>query len=601
MKKFYFALLAMIIAATAFSADAATVYFKNTVSWETVKVHYWGSSNTDWPGNAGTLVEGTTDVWSFNLPEGTTGLVFNNNGAGEQTVDVTEIVDGHIYTPTGANKYGVTHTEYTPGEQPEQPEQPEVELPDLYLIGAHCSWSFNEAAAYKFTANKENKTYTLKLDSFSKDTQFKVAGNGFNPEYTVAGVLKVNSEFVNVSNIGGENSNTTISANLTDVTFTFVYVSDSEGKLKVEGTAEQVVDPEPTGLEFYVRGEVNGWGTGDDYKFKLVSGDDYKLTLTTLSGEFKLGAATWSDFNYGGAGSVVVDTEYTLTFEGGNMSVSEPLENVTLHFNVKTHVFKMTVPAPTPVEDQLYTVYFKNSENWENVHAYAWVHGGEEVDENHILGAYPGTLMHNPVVVNGEEYFAISFKANPTRLYDILFNNGSEEVKAGDFSVVNKGIYTNEGHTGNIHEGAAVAVSSLSEGIVVAQGNISGETTEKTFKLSVTALPHHTAHYVVIPESAASLAPAREGAEYTAVENGEIELPTGAGTIQFYSHDGEKFSQPTTYSYNIALDTTGIEGVEVENGAAAEYFNLQGVRVANPTEGLYIVRRGNTVTKQYIR
>lgn len=34
--------------------------------------------------------------------------------------------------------------------------------------------------------------------------------------------------------------------------------------------------------------------------------------------------------------------------------------------------------------------------------------------------------------------------------------------------------------------------------------------------------------------------------------------------------------------------------------APVEYFNLQGVKVVNPENGLYIVRQGNTVTKQYV-
>ncbi len=49
-------------------------------------------------------------------------------------------------------------------------------------------------------------------------------------------------------------------------------------------------------------------------------------------------------------------------------------------------------------------------------------------------------------------------------------------------------------------------------------------------------------------------------------------------------------------------DDAGVDGVEIDNSnAPVEYFNLQGVKVADPTEGLYIVRRGNTVTKQVIR
>ncbi len=49
-------------------------------------------------------------------------------------------------------------------------------------------------------------------------------------------------------------------------------------------------------------------------------------------------------------------------------------------------------------------------------------------------------------------------------------------------------------------------------------------------------------------------------------------------------------------------DLSGIEAVAAENAAApVEFFNLQGVRVANPENGLYIRRQGNKVEKVVIR
>ena len=45
----------------------------------------------------------------------------------------------------------------------------------------------------------------------------------------------------------------------------------------------------------------------------------------------------------------------------------------------------------------------------------------------------------------------------------------------------------------------------------------------------------------------------------------------------------------------------GLEGIAADNNAAAEYFNLQGIRVANPTSGLYIRRQGNTATKVLVK
>lgn len=46
----------------------------------------------------------------------------------------------------------------------------------------------------------------------------------------------------------------------------------------------------------------------------------------------------------------------------------------------------------------------------------------------------------------------------------------------------------------------------------------------------------------------------------------------------------------------------GVDGIESdEANLPAEYYNLQGVKVVNPTEGIYIVRRGSKVTKEIIR
>lgn len=52
--------------------------------------------------------------------------------------------------------------------------------------------------------------------------------------------------------------------------------------------------------------------------------------------------------------------------------------------------------------------------------------------------------------------------------------------------------------------------------------------------------------------------------------------------------------------------TSGIEDIvsdfeEATEEAPAVYYNLQGVQVVNPTKGIYVVRRGNKVSKEYIR
>lgn len=69
------------------------------------------------------------------------------------------------------------------------------------------------------------------------------------------------------------------------------------------------------------------------------------------------------------------------------------------------------------------------------------------------------------------------------------------------------------------------------------------------------------------------------------------------------SWDNEGTKIPITVTFSGKLDnTTGIDDIEaVDADAPVEYYNLQGVRVADPTPGLYIRRQGNNVSKVIIR
>lgn len=48
-------------------------------------------------------------------------------------------------------------------------------------------------------------------------------------------------------------------------------------------------------------------------------------------------------------------------------------------------------------------------------------------------------------------------------------------------------------------------------------------------------------------------------------------------------------------------DQTAITDINADNDAPAEYYNLQGVRVDNPTAGIYICRKGDKTSKVVIR
>lgn len=48
-------------------------------------------------------------------------------------------------------------------------------------------------------------------------------------------------------------------------------------------------------------------------------------------------------------------------------------------------------------------------------------------------------------------------------------------------------------------------------------------------------------------------------------------------------------------------DAAGVEGIDADNNAATVYYDLHGRQVANPSNGLYIVKQGSKVTKAFIR
>lgn len=49
-----------------------------------------------------------------------------------------------------------------------------------------------------------------------------------------------------------------------------------------------------------------------------------------------------------------------------------------------------------------------------------------------------------------------------------------------------------------------------------------------------------------------------------------------------------------------STNTSAINEISVDENAPVEYYNVQGIRVANPGSGLYIVKQGNKVAKQLI-
>lgn len=79
------------------------------------------------------------------------------------------------------------------------------------------------------------------------------------------------------------------------------------------------------------------------------------------------------------------------------------------------------------------------------------------------------------------------------------------------------------------------------------------------------------------------------------------------GTILVNLHYGKAQANPVIVFPEIvehvapAYEDAGVESVVVDNNAPAVYYNLQGVKVANPANGLFIVRQGNKASKVLVK
>lgn len=58
---------------------------------------------------------------------------------------------------------------------------------------------------------------------------------------------------------------------------------------------------------------------------------------------------------------------------------------------------------------------------------------------------------------------------------------------------------------------------------------------------------------------------------------------------------------PIKVVFDGQLEAAGVENVVVDENAPIEYYNLNGIRVANPENGIYIRRQGNKVSKVLVK
>ena len=155
-----------------------TIYIQLPEAWTAPNAYWWGGKGSDgWPGN--TLINVNGNVWTIDLSEAATGLIFNNDGT--QTGNIEALQGLHAGNAYIVNEdLTVVVANYENGVF--TPVQVEVEIPtDCYVKGGMNSWS--DVDEYKFAYDAATDTATITIE-IALDVEFKVTvGTGWAIEF----------------------------------------------------------------------------------------------------------------------------------------------------------------------------------------------------------------------------------------------------------------------------------------------------------------------------------------------------------------------------------------------------------------------------------
>lgn len=380
-----------------------------------------------------------------------------------------------------------------------------------------------------------------------------------------------------------------------------------DGKYVAE--AAPVPDTYPA---LYVRGTVNGWGTGSDWKLATADGVTYTFAGSIAAGaEFKIASSTWEQEGgmvWAGMDALTINKgSYTLTNSSAtkNMKAGEEITEISL--NVQTGVMVVNGgngdnPNPPVIEPENYTYRLHGSivnGEWQDIMLenndgnWTWTgtlipgeFGIKKMDGNNQvawISSADGTVITAAGTYNCKQdgtNFASSLEGNYTVTYNPTANTISFEAFAGPIQeVVTYAIHGQIGGDENWatydmteKDGVWVLTMDCVEGGFGIRKNVNG--------------------------SQVDWFQAQDG-EGTIAENGTWTC-TGIGGENFnLTKAGE-----VTFSFNAETQELTVEfdnNVAVNTVAAAEgdavYFNMQGVKVANPERGIFIKVAGGKATK----
>ena len=483
---------------------------------------------------------------------------------------------------------------------------------DWYLVGDNYVWADN--AAYKFTPSADDaNVQTLEVASLSGPIKIKEA-NTWSTSFGSNGAKLAEGVSYKAIKDGG---NITVDGTIDNATIT---INTSTYTILVTGAAK-----ENEYTEVYLIGDFgSGWNDKNtNYPLTLKEGTEnvYEgtYTLSAATSYFKMKAGSLV-YGTGGADvKVTLGETYTAAQSGNAFSIGagEYSFSFVLDKNADTGDLTVTangVVAPTYPET-LYVV--------------GHVNGGGFTPDNMAQLTNEGDGIYTGSVVLSESPFsyfqfasAKGANADDWGTVNAGFRYGAPtadcEVTLGEAMEITRNDLSwkltpakydftvdleNNTMTVEFAEGSAWAIHGCFDG----ENWESYPMTDNEGTWSVTITPTAATGSFVLKTVIGDVATGWYKADAaTTITESETHASVSAAGQDDINYE-LKADREYTFAFNpetlelVVSFTSGIEVIEAETEAAAEYFNLQGVRVANPGTGLYIRRTAGQAVKVMLK
>ncbi len=385
----------------------------------------------------------------------------------------------------------------------------------------------------------------------------------------------------------------------------------------------------PTADPLYITGENIGgnWDPANAAEFEF-DGENYVITVDENTTQFKISTSkgSWDEFN---AGNLAVDAAIT---NGGtvNLSVNKDAGNIILPWagvwtitvaaDLSTLTATTETPEPAPSYDPLYMVgyngawdpsnpleipydaakgaYFIAGVEFTNTEFKLSRTKGtwEEFDSKGMCSSDDKTIM---IGVPGSLYLEYSknIPVEATGTYDITIDLVNKTILLEGTVVYPDALFL----CGNLKD---ANWDPAYDGAVLDPTNEEGVYTIESVEL-VAVDGNANAYFSFNTTTDADWN--NLGTRYGATSKDEaITIGENMTVVNGGTNPNAWMIEPGMYKMTVSLKdmvlivsgiADGIEDITIDNNAPAVYYNLQGVEVANPENGVYIMKQGSKVTK----